>query len=133
MTRHTYASAQPTLTGGRDSETGACLFDPFWFDQAAGEARAGEARDYAIRQAKAICATCPLTGIDGPCIKANRDAAGVIAGLTKQERGALTRLAKCGTTSAARRHRKRGEPMDTACRQAEAADVAKRRARKAAA
>jgi hypothetical protein len=134
VTARRYAHTRPTAdrTGGTDTELGHCRLDPYWFDQAAGDARANDL-PYAIRQAKAICAGCPLTGLDGPCLKQNADVPGVVAGMTKQERGALNRIAKCGTISGARRHRKKGESMDLACRQAEAADVAKRRARKGAA
>src|SRR5690348_14555019 len=103
MIRRTYSGPMPGMTWGDNRPTGLCSLDPYWFDQAAGDARAPDL-PYAIRQAKAICADCPLTGIDGPCLKENHEAGGVVAGMTKQERGAIGRAQPCGTESSYRRH-----------------------------
>lgn len=123
----------PTLTKGDDLPPGSCALDPYWFDQAAGEAKMGPKRDYAIAEAKAICAGCPLTGADGPCLKQNRNAPGIVAGLTMQQRGAAGRLKPCGTEAAYQRHRRAGEQPCFPCRQANAEHTRAKRERRNAA
>ncbi|MGN7137299.1 WhiB family transcriptional regulator [Streptomyces pseudogriseolus] len=110
-----------------------------------------------VRQAKAICAACPVRR---ECLdealraEATISAAGVFGGLTADERNEVAaqrpsespaasaqaprlsrtgrRQAPCGTRSAYQRHVKKREPIDDACRAAKREDDRRRRARERA-
>lgn len=91
-----------------------------------------------IRDAKAVCATCP---VQAACLAAaTDDDHGVWAGLTREERRTgIVRAPKpkpeprkpaaCGTESGRNRHRRLGEPSCDACRAASREASARRRER----
>lgn len=80
-----------------------------------------------IRDAKAVCATCP---VKAACLAAvTDDDHGIWGGLTRDERRAKPKPAPkpkptprtpqpCGTKAAYQRHRYKGEPACDACRKA---------------
>ena len=81
--------------------------------------------------ARNICATCPHTGIDGPCLAFAIDnmlPGGVWGGYGPRTRSRITRglppvagkvtVAVCGTLGGYRRHIDRKEPTCDRCRQA---------------
>jgi hypothetical protein len=89
----------------------------------------------AILRATDDYATCQATAVlagDGPVLQAHRRA--VLELATRREETRVKRnLAPCGTWAAYRRHLRRYEPVDDACRKAASAYVtARRAARKAA-
>lgn len=90
--------------------------------------------------AKAICAGCP---VKAACLQHAIDTGeehGIWGGLDETERAAMRgrkgrymgarQLAPCGTTAAHRRHLRRGEPIDEACREADLMDWRVRQAQR---
>lgn len=75
------------------------------------------------REAKAVCAGCPVKAACLAHALDNHEKVGVWGGLSGQERRRLQRqrtLAPCGTRAAYVRHVKRGEPTCDACKAANA-------------
>ncbi|MGW2692403.1 WhiB family transcriptional regulator [Streptomyces sp. NPDC001296] len=78
------------------------------------------------REARAICAGCPVLQECRRWALDSREAWGVWGGMTERQRQAVLRRkgmtgrppAKCGTRSAYQRHVKNKEPIDDACRAA---------------
>lgn len=79
-------------------------------------------------KAKAVCSGCP---VQAACLQyaiETGEEHGIWGGLDEMERramrgrkgrhGGARQLAPCGTTAAHRRHTRRGEPVDAACREA---------------
>lgn len=85
------------------------------------------ARNAHIREAKEVCATCP---VKAACLAAaTDDDHGIWGGLTREERRVKPKTAPkpkpkprtpqpCGTKAAYQRHRYKGEPACDACRKA---------------
>lgn len=93
-------------------------------------------------KAKAICAGCP---VKAACLQHALDAReehGIWAGTDEVERrkmrrrtgrhGGARQLSPCGTTAAYKRHSRRGEPIDPACREANLAEWRAREAQRRA-
>ena len=93
-----------------------------------------------IEEARAVCARCPFTGLDGPCLTAALKAEGtsgqdyrygIYAGTTPRQRWAMTRPAAPaprpkpiaiahGTPAGAERHKQLKEKVCDACKAAAA-------------
>lgn len=69
------------------------------------------------KQAKAICNTCP---VQQPCRQEAKrlQTQGIWGNKTHYGRGGHTPNTPCGTTNAARRHQRAGEPLCHSCQQA---------------
>lgn len=124
---HTRATER--RTGGTDATETPCAGRWFVYDILVDNS-SGPAYHNAIAEARAICATCPISTA---CLLANRDeewAQAVITGKTLMERvkgpkssqsaqevaPARASRAPCGTEAGARRHQKVGEDPCEACR-----------------
>jgi WhiB family redox-sensing transcriptional regulator len=57
-----------------------------------------------VKEAKRVCATCPLTGLDGPCLQYaldNGEESGIWGGLSSDERRKLQRQQRRSAASSA--------------------------------
>jgi WhiB family redox-sensing transcriptional regulator len=88
----------------------------------------GGAAAVQAEEAKAVCHTCPVMGACLDSALAHGNPEGIWGGTTETERKSIRRsrgqygrerdLEPCGTQAAARRHYRRGETLDAACREA---------------
>ena len=67
--RHAHHRATPGRTGGDDRPQGACVGRPEPFDDLI-DYSSGPRYFFAVREARALCASCPLFGT---CLPAHRD------------------------------------------------------------
>lgn len=130
MTTHPEPACRPIVRAG----------DDLWYDVervGKGVYETKGARAARVREAKAVCATCPLRAA---CLAAaTDDDEGIWGGLTRHERrtGILRTRPKprdpatCGTTAGYRRHRRAGEPTCDACREAQRLVSRRSRAKRA--
>lgn len=117
MTDWTDAACRPIVRAGAD----------LWHKPSGSGESAPRAEAARIRDAKAVCATCP---VKAACLAAvTDDDHGIWGGLTRDERRAKPKPAPkpkptprtpqpCGTKAAYQRHRYKGEPACDACRKA---------------
>lgn len=86
-----------------------------------------------IADAKAVCTGCPVRLQCQQWALDSGERHGVWGGLSEDERADLVgrhqQTAPCGTPGAYRRHLRRGEPADEACRRAYAVEQAEKRHR----
>lgn len=117
MTDWTDAACRPIVRAGSD----------LWHKPSGSGESAPRAEAARIRDAKAVCATCPVK--DACLAAATDDDHGIWGGLTRDERRAKPKPAPkpkptprtpqpCGTKAAYQRHRYKGEPACDACRKA---------------
>lgn len=93
-----------------------------------------------IAQAKAVCAACPVRDACLDWALEHNVEHGIWGGATERERRSIRRsrgqrdrprvLESCGTPAAYRRHLRRGEAIDFACREANRVEQAEKKAEK---
>lgn len=117
MTTHPEPPCRPLVRAGSD----------LWHKPSGSGESAPRAEAARIRDAKAVCATCP---VKAACLAAaTDDDHGIWGGLTREERRVKPKTAPkpkpkprtpqpCGTKAAYQRHRYKGEPACDACRKA---------------